>query len=434
MNQKNRTLNMPLMAIIAEGFSSRLSFGLISFVLPLYAHHLGLSLTAIGLLASLNTIVAIILKPLTGWAADRFGLKRTFMIAIGIRSLVALFNSFAILPWQLYSIRTAHGLATSLRDPASNALLAEHGGEKKVASAFAWYQTAKSVAGSLGKALAGLLLALTAANYSLVFFTAFILSVLPLLVVALFVKEVDYVKSTTPVVTKPSHAEPVKNPRTSWKAIAPYMSFGFLISCTAEMMTSLFPILATEYGKLTEAQTGLIFSISTIVVLFAGPFFGWLADNVSNKLVLMIRGISNLLSSLAFLFFPSFIGIGIGKIADDSGKAAFRPAWGSLMAHVSSLDKKRRAQTMNWMTMGEDAGDIVGPILAGFLWSTWGIAFALGARALLAVITEIYAITLAGSLVKPQDTDVSILPPTVKIVNEKFLTKIKIMNDSSNQA
>jgi len=40
-----RKLNIPLLAIVGEGLLSRLSFGLISFTLPLYARHLGLSLT-----------------------------------------------------------------------------------------------------------------------------------------------------------------------------------------------------------------------------------------------------------------------------------------------------------------------------------------------------------------------------------------------------
>src|SRR5205814_9732810 len=80
-------------------------------------------------------------------------------------------------------------ISRSLRDPSANALLAEHGGEKSVASAFAWYQTAKTVAGSLSRALAGVLLTITAANYTLVFLIAFGLSVLPLLAVARSVKE-----------------------------------------------------------------------------------------------------------------------------------------------------------------------------------------------------------------------------------------------------
>src|SRR5205807_2309542 len=162
-----------------EGLLSRLSFGLISFTLPLYARHLGLSLTKVGILAALNSAVAVALKPLLGWAADRFGLKRTFVAAISLRSLVSLLLGFASVPWELFAIRSAHGLSMSLRDPSANALIAEHGGEKSVASAFAWYQTARTVAGSVSKAFAGILLTVTAANYPLVFFVAFALSVLP---------------------------------------------------------------------------------------------------------------------------------------------------------------------------------------------------------------------------------------------------------------
>ena len=426
-------LNASLIAIIAEGFSSRLSFGLISFILPLYAHHLGLSLTEIGLLASLNTIIAIALKPFTGWLSDRFGLKRIFIISVCLRSLVALLNAYAVVPWQLYSVRMAHGLATSLRDPSSNALIADNGGEKAVASAFAWYQTAKSVAGSLGKALAGVLLALTAANYSFVFFVAFLLSVLPLVVVALFVKETHPEKqsiSTPKVSPQPVQKQAVKGIRNSWQSIAPYIGFGFLISCTAEMMTGLFPILAIEYAGLSEVQVGIIFSISTFAVLILGPLFGWLSDNVSRKLVLMIRGLANMLSSLIFIFFPGFLGIAIGKLADDAGKSAFRPAWGSLMAHVSSFDKQRRAQTMSWMSMGEDAGDIVGPILSGFLWSTWGITFALGTRVVLAIVTEIYSLTLANSMEKRKSYN----GDTKEFKDTAYLPKVHILNDDIRQA
>ena len=80
---------------------------------------------------------------------------------------------------------------------------------------------------------------------------------------------------------------------------------------------------------------------------------------------------------------------------------------------------------MNWMTMGEDAGDIVGPIFAGFLWTTWGITFALGARALLALMTEIYAVTLTGSLEKRKITS----QPRFDLIREKYLSRIKITND-----
>ena len=57
MELKINRVNPSLLAIVIEAIFSRFSFGVISFALPLYAHHLGLSLTAIGVLMSVNLSV-----------------------------------------------------------------------------------------------------------------------------------------------------------------------------------------------------------------------------------------------------------------------------------------------------------------------------------------------------------------------------------------
>ncbi len=390
--------NPPLTAIIAEGFFSRLSYGMIGFTLPLYARHLGLSLSQVGILISVNLGVALALKPLAGWTADRLGLKRTLASALGLRSVVALLFSVVALPWQLFAVRTAQGATKSFRDPAVNALIAEHGGKKAIASAYAWYATAKKSAGSLGMAFAGILLSLTASSFSLVFVVAAALSALPVVLVVLFVRE----KRGPPVASPEAAAgdtrpggnadalaeitEPGTQPR-----LAPFVGLGFLIACTADMLRGLFPILATEYAGLSEAQTGAIYLVGSGAVLIAGPTFGWLSDNVSRQLVLYVRSAANTLSSVIYIAAPTFLGIATGKLVDDMGKAAFRPAWGALMAHASSFNTQARARTMSLMSMGEDGGRVVGPIVAGVLWSTGGIAALMGARVVLAAITELYA-------------------------------------------
>ncbi len=401
---KLRQVNPSLFAIVAEGFLSRLSFGLISFALPLYAHHLGLSLLEIGFLAMLNEAVALALKPSMGWAADRFGLKRSYTTAIGLRSIVAFLLAFASSPWQLYNIRAVHGISKALRDPSSSALIAEQGGKKAIASAFAWYHTAKIVAGSLGKTLAGILLTLTASNFSVVFTCSFLISALPLYTVARYVRggkpDEEATKTSTPAQADPDVQEVEISPPGSRPkpVVLPFTILTFLINGTAEMLRGLFPILATDYAGLSEAQTGLIYMASTLVVLFSGPLFGWLSDHSYRELVLLVRSVGNTISSIVYIVAPNFAGFITGKLADDIGKTAFRPAWGSLMAHVSSFDKRHRAQTMSWMLAGEDAGRIAGPLLAGFLWSTWGLTIMLGTRVLLAVVTEVYITFLNRSL------------------------------------
>jgi MFS family permease len=408
-----RRADPALVAIVAEGFLSRLSFGLVSFALPLYAYQeFGLSLTAIGVLLSFNLVVAITLKPFMGSLADRIGMKPSLTGAIAIRSVVSLLLAVAAAPWQLFAIRGVHGVSISLRDPAAGVMLAELGGKKAVASAFAWYQTAKSVAGNVGKASAGILLALTASNFSLLFLIAFALSALPVLVVARYVREPSVVEEPPAEVRATSTAD------APAPAVVPFAGLGFLISGTAYMLANLFPIFAVEYAGLNEAQTGLIYLIS-IAAMLSTPVFGWLSDNVSRRLVLSLRGAANVVSSAVYLVAPNLAGVAAGRAVDDLGKAAFRPAWGALMAHVAGFDKRRRARTMGSLSAGEDAGEVAGPILAGFLWSTWGVAALLGTRIGLAVVTEIYAIVLGRSLGKrrrPQQqwAEMQLTPPEIQ--------------------
>jgi MFS family permease len=385
-------------ALVAEGFLSRLSFGIVKFALPLYAYHLGLSLREIGFLAAVTGIVTLVLKPGTARLADRFGCKPMLLGAIGLRSLVSLLLVFAVAPWHLYAVRSVHGAATSLRDPSVNALLAEHGGKKAVASAFAWYQTAKTLAGSLGAAVAGILLTATGSNYRLVFAAAFLLSMLPLLPVGRFVRERAQNDATeNAAAAQPAEADPVPSADPGAPATLPFIGLGFLISGTSQMVSPLLPVLATQYAGLTAGEAGAVYLASTAVIL-VGPGFGWLSDHVSRTLVLRIRSGANTASSLIFLFAPNLAGFAVGAVVDGLGKAAFRPAWGALMAHVAGFDRRRRAYTMGLISMGEDGGEIAGPIAAGFLWNAYGAAAMLGVRAAVAVVSEIYTVALTRSL------------------------------------
>jgi MFS family permease len=159
------------------------------------------------------------------------------------------------------------------------------------------------------------------------------------------------------------------------------------------MMANLFPILATQYAGLSAAAAGSIYGIGAVVAL-SGPLWGWLADHVSHSLVLSARSVGNVLSSVLWLLFPTYLGMASGRALDDLGKAAFRPAWGALMAHVSSFERPRRARIMGYLSAGEDAGEAAGPIVAGLLWSAFGIPAVLGVRIGLAVVAELYALRM----------------------------------------
>jgi MFS family permease len=380
-------------ALAAEGLFSRLAFGVIAFALPLYARRLGLGLAEVGVLVGLHTAVGIALKPAMGWVTDRVGARRALLVAVALRSLVSLLLAFSGLAWQLYGIRALHGLSQALRDPAAGVILAE-GAEERVASRFAWYQSAKSAGGSLGKALSGLLLAATGARWPAVFLVAFALSALPLLVVALFVAE-PAGEATPPLIPSPSAPAAELRRPTLRTDVLPYAGLGLLIAATGEMLGQLFPIIATEYAGLSTGQAGAVYLAASVLSVAGGPAFGWLSDRAGPRPVLLVRGATNALSSIAYVVAPNVAGVAFARCADDVGKAAFRPAWGALMAGLARQDRATRARTMSWLGMGEDLGEVLGPMLAGILWGVYGLPAVAAARVLLALGSEVYAVKVS---------------------------------------
>jgi hypothetical protein len=240
--------------------------------------------------------------------------------------------------------------------------------------------------------VAGVLLTLAAGGFGLTFGVAFGLSLLPAVAVLLLVprdSSMAHPISAAEVVEAPSSPAPP----TARPPVARYATLGFLVAGASSMLTSLFPILATEYAGLTTAQAGALYLV-TPVLAFTGPLWGLLADRVSRPLVLSVRGVANTVSALIYLFAPNLAGMWVGKSLDDLGKAAFRPAWGSLMADLSSQDRRKRARIMGYLSAGEDAGDVAAPILAGLLWTGFGVPAVLLGRVALAVVAEGYTLWL----------------------------------------
>jgi MFS family permease len=398
-----------LLAIIGEGFLSRLSFGVLNVALPLYAvQRLGFSLFEVGILISLNTMVALATKPLMGVLADRFGHKLSLNVAVALRSAVTIVLAVAAAPWQVFGARAIHGLSVALRDPATGALIAEHGGKKQIAQSFAWYQTAKSVAGNGGKALAPLVLLWTSSNFTWVFLVAFALSLAPVVVVALWVRdpEPEAEVSVVQFDRKEKADKKAAKPAVGRGAIWSFVGLGFMTSATANMLSGLFPVLVVEYAGLPLYVLSILYAIGTAAA-FTAPGFGWLSDNVSNKLVLSLRSVANIGSSFLYMLTPNLAGFVVGKALDDMGKAAFKPAWGAMIAELSDRDKKRRGRMFGYMTSGEDAGEIVAPIVAGFIASVpgLGIPVMLGVRIAVAAVAEIYTVAVTQKYLESSSTD-----------------------------
>lgn len=381
--------------LVAEGFFSRFSFGAVNFVLPLYAHDRGLSISHIGLLVTINQIACLLLRPLSGWLVDRIGAWNCLRLSIVVRSVVAFAFVSTGSVWHLFALRLLYGGAQSLRDPSLNIILSRCGTAERQAQNFAWYSTAKNCAGSCGAALAGYLLLLSGNGYAMVFGVAFVLSLLPLFATLRYTNGTERADTATTVVYGPSFQEGSASVHdTEIKTFASCMIFAFVSTIGSQMFRGLLPLLAREYAGLHAAETGTIIIVSTGAVLVAGPLFGYLGDHGFTKAVLMTRSLLTIFSSVILFFNPNFTGISLSKIFDDTGKMAFKPIWAALIARIAALRGERQGRVMGYLVCAEDLGTICGPLLATALWSLSGFAWVLGARMLIAIVAEIYGIII----------------------------------------
>lgn len=385
-----------LLALIADGLVARFGFGLITFALPFYGLELGMSYAEIGVLAALRPLTAVGLKPLMGRLTDVIGQRRMYIGAIVGRCIVAALFVVASQVWILFVIRFLHGATSAARDPAAALLISTYGGKKKLATAFAWYGSAREVGAALGIVCAGVMLTASDDFYPLVFLAAAVISLVGLILSMLYIPRTSHHDDTG------DHPSPLDSradgtPNSEWVV---YAILGIAMATTGAMLVQLFPVLAVDYAGLTKAQTSYIFALSLLVAVFAAPWFGHLADRFSRHLVLSLRAALNIISTAIYWLAPSFGGFVAGRVCDDLGKAAFRPAWGAMTAEIAESNKSTRGRTLGYMDTAQSAGEALGPVLAGWLWDEFGIATLFAARIGLSVAAEAYAVWVAQRKVR----------------------------------
>jgi MFS family permease len=107
------------------GFAFFLSFFLLLSALPLYARELGAADAAIGIIMGCFAVTAMLLRPWTGWAADRYG-RRPLMLAGATVFLVSsLAYSIARDAVGLALVRLLHGAGMGLYPTAASAMVAD---------------------------------------------------------------------------------------------------------------------------------------------------------------------------------------------------------------------------------------------------------------------------------------------------------------------
>ena len=278
-------------------FFTDTSTKMIYSVMPMFLLSIGASKTTISLIEGIAESTASLIKAVSGVWSDKIGKKKPFMlIGYGVTALVTPLYALVRVPVQVLFYRFFERVGKGLRAAPRDSLISESVSQKEAGKNFGFHKAMDNSGAIIGPLCAFLLLFFFPLNYKNIFLLATIPALLGVVTIAVFIKEVKTVKTTT---TKISFKQ---LPKKFYFFLA--IVFIFTLGNSAD---ALLLVKTAETG-INKAYIPFVYMIFNIVsVLLAIPI-GKLSDKIGRER-LIIPGF--LIYALTYFLFGRFNSISI---------------------------------------------------------------------------------------------------------------------------
>ncbi|MBM3145849.1 MAG: MFS transporter [Chloroflexi bacterium] len=179
------------------------------------------------------------------------------------------------------------------------------------------------------------------------------------------------------------------------------------------MFPMLMPIYLTELGA-SVGQVGLVFTLSSVVILILQLFGGWVSDSIGRLRAIAMGSIGGVIGFTAMLLAPSWpwmlAAISISQIP----YALVGPSFGAFIAENSTKENRGRVYGLT-ETIFQITG-VIGPPLGGFLTGAYGFKMMLLVAAMLYSVGAGLRIWMATTMTSPEEK----APEKLTIASFKF--------------
>jgi MFS family permease len=341
------------------------SFGahVVAVNLPIYAKQVGVGLAMIGMLIAVYDFAEIIAKPVFGFLADRKGMKITMLGGIAVFSLASL-AYLVVDPRLLILIRLLQGVGAAALSIVSAALVGEYFSQSR-GRAFGIYNAIKGAGYVLSPVIGGAIV--WASNFRMIFVACFAVGLLAFLMSLLlpepsgkleFKDEDDEdfsIKRFTSVFSD--------------KSLLPWFGIIVVNMFFVGILFGFLPVYIHSLGY-NQLKNGLIIGAATSSYLLIQPFAGHLADRF-NPVQIIFAGL--ILSATGVLLVPFTTGFCLVMVSVVGG-IGVGTVWTNTDAIVSGLARKgRMAASLGAAGSFKELGDMLGPLLIGFVSQVFGI-------------------------------------------------------------
>jgi len=363
----------PILTLGAVALIESLAFSLPFSYFPMYAISLGASVASIGLFTSSFMLASALMAPRIGSLSDRTGRKRIILWGLFGDVILGALTGLAPTWYWLLLIRVFNGAMTAAATLPAEALLIDHAPEGRRGEAAGFVMACGMVGRNLGPAIGGVIQFASSAVMSLVdsyripYFVDAALAAVAMFLVALKIKEggdsISVRLSTSRVVKEGSEKIQISR---SLKvlficAFANGIALGFILPVSVLFYQDKFGAEPVEIG--------FVVSLSGFIGLMASWIAGRISDRLGRKPLIALGVISSRLSGMVIpltldlnqaTFFMSFRSLGFN---------ISQPAMHALRADI--VPPKARGRLFGLYNTFFNAGDIVGPVIATYLYDLY---------------------------------------------------------------
>jgi MFS transporter, DHA1 family, multidrug resistance protein len=336
-----------------------LGYGVVIPIIPFYVETMGAGGTELGLLVASYAVMRLICGPIWGSISDRVGRKPILMVGIFGYAVTMVWFGLATQLWMLFVARILSGVLSSATAPTTMAYIGDSTPTKERGRGMGILGAATGLGTIFGPAMGGLLAGKT---LSVPFFFAGSMSVLALILTALFLPE-----SLPSQVRQQDGESKALDLYMWWKSL--FSPMGSLLVLTIIMTSGLmifygiFGLYALERYAYGTEEVGIVFMAAGLVSalaqgLLAGPLTKRWGDATVIKAGMLATAVGFGLMSLANTFANVLLTIGFFVL----GTALLAPALLSLTSKCASL---QQGVAMGLSNASMSLGRIVGPLAAG---------------------------------------------------------------------
>ncbi|MBM4429931.1 MAG: MFS transporter [Chloroflexi bacterium] len=347
-------------------------FFILYLLLPVYGRQIGASTVEIGLFFSAFSLMTVPMRPLIGWAVDRFG-RRPFFV-LGLAGYAATWVSFAFIEqvWGIVAARLLQGVSSSFVWLTAYAIVADLSAEGARGRAFGNLIQASSQGSIVGTFVGFTLLNArlswggqvhSAGSWQLLFLGYALASLVA------FLHALWRLPETSPQHTQAAARRASANSPIVWSR--PWMLLLLVTLVTGASWAMVSPILVVflqdKLGVGIDVLSWAFLPYGLVWALLPG-YLGRLADRFGRKPMMILGLVMAAVSSFVIPAVSSLVTFAALWALQALCYAAGDPAEQALVADLTGGDQRGRAYGL--YVLAADLGATIGPVAGAWLYQS----------------------------------------------------------------